>query len=118
MEKEKFERKFGCPGCYDVFNNLPSLSSHISNIHSLTPEDESTSDNAFTNCQSPVELSLAGKPTTVESTAKIPVENAVDLLYPENNQSNSQILRNVISALKLSPFDVHVDFKDGFKQKS
>lgn len=38
------------------------------------------------------------------------------LLYPENNQSNSQILRDVISALKLSPFDVDVDFKDGFKQ--
>jgi hypothetical protein len=30
--------------------------------------------------------------------------------------TNSQILRDVISALKLSPFDVDVDFKDGFKQ--
>ncbi|KAI9469857.1 MAG: hypothetical protein EXX96DRAFT_543311 [Benjaminiella poitrasii] len=108
---EKFETKVGCPGCYNVFNDLPSLSSHISNIHSLTPEDETTSDEAFTNCQSQVELSLATEPTIVEPTAKIPVENAVNLLYPENNQSKSQILRNVISALKLSPFDVDCNIR-------
>lgn len=60
---------------------------------------------------------MAAESSTVEPTAKIPVENAVNLLYFENNQSNSQILRNVISALKLSPFDVDVDFKDGSRQK-
>lgn len=100
-----------------MFDDLPSLSSHISNVHSmtLTPEDESTSDKALINCQSQIELSLATvEPATVEPTAK----NAVNLLYPpENNQSNSQIIGNVISALKLSPFDVGIDYKDGFKEK-
>lgn len=53
----------------------------------MTPEDETTSDEAFANCQSQVELSLATEPTTVEPTAKIPVENAVNLLFLENNPS-------------------------------
>jgi hypothetical protein len=83
----------------------------------LTPEDKSSSDEALTRCQSPVELSPAAELMIVEPIAKISVKNAVNSLYPENNQSNNQILRNVISVLKLSPFDVDIDFKDGFNQK-
>ncbi|KAI8982056.1 hypothetical protein BDF20DRAFT_834710 [Mycotypha africana] len=117
MEEDKYETKFGCPGCYDLFKDLPSLSSHISIKHGLTPDDESTFDEALINYQSQVEISLPVEAVTAEPTAKIPLENAVNLLYPEDNLSNSQILRNVISALKLSPFDMDVDFKDGFRQK-
>ncbi|KAG1143262.1 hypothetical protein G6F37_007321 [Rhizopus arrhizus] len=117
MEKDKYETQFGCPVCYDLFKDLHSLSSHISCVHGLTAEDESTSDTALTNYQSRLELYLTPETVAVEPAAKIPVENAVKSLYPENNQSNSQILHGVISALKLSPFDLDVDFKDGFKQK-
>ncbi|KAG1040512.1 hypothetical protein G6F43_012274 [Rhizopus delemar] len=115
MEKDKYETQYGCPGCYDLFNDLPCLSSHISCVHGLTSEDASISDTALTNYQSRLELSLTPEAKAVETTAKIPVENAVNFLFPENNQTS--ILRDVISALKLSPFDVDVDFKDGFKQR-
>jgi hypothetical protein len=44
----------------------------------LTPEDESTSDETLTNCQSLIKLSLGAEPTTVEPAAKISVENVVN----------------------------------------
>ncbi|GAA5810338.1 hypothetical protein MFLAVUS_003759 [Mucor flavus] len=116
MEKEKFETKFGCPGCYDVFNDLPSLSSHISNTHSLTPEDETTSDEAFANCQSQVELSLATEPTTVEPTAKIPVENADKEIEIIGNTSLCPFLRSTTDGLKEANQDIITNIWNKFRE--
>lgn len=69
-------------------------------------------DESLLNVQKPLELSLPSGSTDIEQTENLSLDDVVELLYPEDGQTNSQVIRNVIAAWNLTPFDVQTDSTD------
>ncbi|OAD76532.1 hypothetical protein PHYBLDRAFT_63259 [Phycomyces blakesleeanus NRRL 1555(-)] len=88
--KPKYEIELSFPGYYKLFEDLDSLSNHITYFHGLTESKELEFDESLVNAQKPLELHMPREST-------------------ENCQTNNRIIRNVISALNLIPFDVESD---------
>jgi hypothetical protein len=71
------------------------------------------------NVQKLSELSDPSESADIVETAEhVSLDNAIKLLYPEGSRTNSQIIRNIIVSLNLTPFDVQPDSTDGSQLKA